>query len=511
MSINLLIFLKLLSQHYAIHAGPLCSENIRLRGVRRYIPGCSYQALLLIAAPGDFLDMDVQLKDPGLSHNVVITRDPWLFSILEKKAPAILAADGPAPTEAFENSLWDLWEQLSGWLDLLNNISLTQKSFQQLIDACDEMVAEPVALINQHFCYVAYSQKLSAQRGYVEKFVNESNTVSMDITTQLIVNPEYGDLAQKQGVFEFMDDYHFIACNIFSENTCVGRLISICTEKPDIDAYQKQIIALLAPYVEKMYRQNGTFFLEEPAMPRLHQLLLQSLQSDGVTAADWIPLIGGLGWKADHSYQLMSIRPTFRYEKNLYPDYICPQIEQQWPFSIAVVLDGSLMVLINQSRARQDYTQELSYFLRDNLMCAGVSRSFMDLSRIRAACRQSAQALALGQRKNPHFWYHSFDDYAFDHILEHAHSDYEPTQICHPGLLLLLGHDKASGSQYYETLRAWFQHRFNSVAAAKALYIHRTTFIKRMEHIKELTQIDFEDWDTIVYLTLSFKLLSEAE
>ena len=380
----------------------------------------------------------------------------------------------------------ELWDWLQAWDQRLGEISLTQKNFQMLIDACDTMVEEPLALINHHFSYVAYSQKLSQKRGYIKKFVNESNTVAIDITTQLIVNPEYQRIAKKRGVFEFMDDYHFIACNIFSEHTYVGRLISICTENPQIDIYQRQIIAHLAPYVEKMYCQNGTFFLEKPSLTRLHQLLLKSA-GEGTPAGEWKPWLPGLGWKSDDDYLIICIRPTFRYEKNLYPDYLCPQIEHRWPFCLAVVFRDDLTVLVNQSRSRTEYTQELAYFLRDNLMCAEVSRSFTDLSKINTAYRQSTQALSLGLHKNPHYWYHRFDDYAFDYILKHARSDYEAGQICHPALLKLHRHDHTSGSQYYETLQAWFLHRFNSVAAAKALFIHRTTFIKRMEHIHHIS------------------------
>lgn len=518
MPINIVIFLKLLSDCYPLKTGPRFSDTFLVQGLRHYSPHSSYKGYLVIIrqnpwSPGPITDAltaqknDVlPEKNEILSENVLITCCEQLFHDLSPYVPMIYVQNVSFQSGLFENILYDLWERLQAWLQSLNEISLTCKNYQTLIDACDNFIAEPVALINHHFCYVAYSKKLSEKRGYIEKFVNTSNTVSIDITTQLIVNPEYKQLISKQGVFEFMDDYHFIACNIFSENIAVGRLISICTEKPDIDNYQKQIIALLAPYIEKMYSRNGTFFLEEPTLTKLHQLLLKSLENANVSKQDWVPLASGLDWSTDDIYQIVCIRPTFRYEKNLYPNYLCPQIEQRWPFSAAVVFNNNLVVLINQSHASPDYTQELAYFLRDNLMCAGASRSFDDLAKIPDAFSQSSQALTLGLSKNPHFWFHSFDSYAFDYLLSRAQAGYEAKQICHPALLKLLAHDKHCGSQYYETLYAWFKNRFNSVAAAKELFIHRTTFIKRMEHIREITGADFDDWDTLVYLALSFRL-----
>ena len=45
--------------------------------------------------------------------------------------------------------------------------------------------------------------------------------------------------------------------------------------------------------------------------------------------------------------------------------------------------------------------------------------------------------------------------------------------------------------------------------AANKLYIHRSTFINRMERITELTRLNLENYDTRLYLELSFRLLAE--
>lgn len=47
--------------------------------------------------------------------------------------------------------------------------------------------------------------------------------------------------------------------------------------------------------------------------------------------------------------------------------------------------------------------------------------------------------------------------------------------------------------------------------AANQLYIHRSTFINRMERIQELTRLNLDDYDTRLYLELSFRLLQEPE
>ena len=50
-----------------------------------------------------------------------------------------------------------------------------------------------------------------------------------------------------------------------------------------------------------------------------------------------------------------------------------------------------------------------------------------------------------------------------------------------------------------------------AVKAAKELFIHRSTFLYRMSHIRELIHIDLEDPDQLLYLLLTYKLFEMEE
>ena len=46
----------------------------------------------------------------------------------------------------------------------------------------------------------------------------------------------------------------------------------------------------------------------------------------------------------------------------------------------------------------------------------------------------------------------------------------------------------------------------NMTRAAENLYIHRTTFCRRMDHIRKLTGLELEDPDTVLTLQLSCRI-----
>ena len=58
-----------------------------------------------------------------------------------------------------------------------------------------------------------------------------------------------------------------------------------------------------------------------------------------------------------------------------------------------------------------------------------------------------------------------------------------------------------------KTLRVYLEHNLNTVQTAKALFIHRSTFLYRLERIKALLETDLEDPEELFYLNLSFRLL----
>lgn len=77
--------------------------------------------------------------------------------------------------------------------------------------------------------------------------------------------------------------------------------------------------------------------------------------------------------------------------------------------------------------------------------------------------------------------------------------------------LTLRDYDREHKTDYFETLRTYICCQMNAVKAAKALFIHRSTFLYRMAHIREMVHIDLEDPDQLLYLLLTCKLLEKEE
>ena len=145
---------------------------------------------------------------------------------------------------------------------------------------------------------------------------------------------------------------------------------------------------------------------------------------------------------------------------------------------------------------------------------------------------QAKTALDVGSRKKPYLWIHYFGQVALTYILEQATRRLPGTMICHEGLLELKKHDEENlpfvclihlvqlyldkqneenQTQYMETLRVYLEQHLSATQAARELFIHRSTFLYRLDRIKEILQSELDDPEEIFYLELSFRLLEQEQ
>ena len=171
------------------------------------------------------------------------------------------------------------------------------------------------------------------------------------------------------------------------------------------------------------------------------------------------------------------------------------------------------MVLLNKSHYRRStgklFNQELAVFLRESLLLAGISRSFRQITDIRAAFHQADIAMEAGEQLTPMYWYFKYDDYAFWDLLHHGCRNFLPEQVCHRAINTLMDYDRENNTELSRTLQVYIEKQYNAVSAASELCIARSTFLKRFSRIQELTHIDLENLQERIYLALSFELFRQ--
>jgi sugar diacid utilization regulator len=141
---------------------------------------------------------------------------------------------------------------------------------------------------------------------------------------------------------------------------------------------------------------------------------------------------------------------------------------------------------------------------------AGISKSFTGLTKLRSAWFQAGAALRLGHNRDPHLWVYDFSGYTLEYVLERAASEIPAEYLLHPAAVTLRNLDRNTGTAYIKTLRYYLDCRCNMSRAAEKLFIHRTSLIRRLERITDITSLDLDQPGEIMTLAVSLYLLADS-
>jgi hypothetical protein len=138
---------------------------------------------------------------------------------------------------------------------------------------------------------------------------------------------------------------------------------------------------------------------------------------------------------------------------------------------------------------------------------AGVSNSFTNLSIARLYYRQACVAFDIGSIVQPDTDCYLFTDFAPRYMVSQCTGEFPLELLYSKGFCQLLEHDVSSEISYIHTLRTYLNNNMNITKTAKALFLHRSTLIERLRHIKRALHGELECPDQRLRLQIIFKIM----
>lgn len=408
------------------------------------------------------------------------------------------------------NVLTDIFDRYDQWDYAVRTAVFENRDFAALLRSCSLTLLENYALTDANFAYVAYSDS-SKTFGYVDKFVTADNRLPMEHVNSLVTSPDFHRNENNPGPYELNMDEHTVDINIFHQGKRVGRLTTLVGNNTVQNQYCKAIFTHLQPYISILYDRYGDFYTPKHSLNQLHATIEKLLDGGAAEPHALQDLLEANGGRTGDTYLAVQIQSGYRSDKNVYAEYLVSQLEIMWHGAACVKNSRGVFLLQNVSlfhrQHKTRFRTSLACMLRDSLMVAGIGRDLQDLSLLRTAQRQACIALDLCKLKSPEQWVARFDDYALEYLLQYGIGELPPDQVCSLALLKIRNYDAETGTQYFKTLGAYFRSQYNASAAAKSLYIHRSTFINRMERISQLAELPMTEWRDRLYLELSYQIL----
>ena len=422
-----------------------------------------------------------------------------------KNGQVFQLVDDTSPFLLF-NEIQRLFDYYGQWDERLYELAHQEGSIQEMLDESFRVFHNPVIVNSADYFVIAYSSVIDT-RAELSGLVDPDAIFEYSSEYQ---NSRQQSLMKKKGTY-FFPDYitgaRSLCVNIFEHDRFAYR-VTMPESLSRFEAYDGALLEHLTDYIKMALSKQLT--LQTDMGYRLDRILSDILlnpEQDRAVTEQWF---SEFGWLPEHRYFCINLKVAALDLENLTVRFICSHIENMLGHSCAFQYENNITIFVNLTRfggGIEDAMDKIVYFLRDSFLKAGISNAFTGFAGIHCYYRQAAVALEVGNRRAPFRWIHRFDEIALDYLLEQSRGELPGELVCSRKILELLHFDKIHHTDYYHTLKLYVRNHLNAVQTAKQLYIHRSTFLYRMEKIKELIDLNLDDYDTLLYVMITFRMM----
>lgn len=434
----------------------------------------------------------------------------FILSSIDYPETSIRVEDTVSPFRLMD-AVIKIFTVLDSWFEDLSRLCLEGGTVQKMLERSESVIHHPMLVISVDYMIIATtaSNRVTELPTLKDGFLGTTDESFSDITS-LKQDPEFHELEKLDGVFYYPGNLAVdssVCINLKRDGQMAYRLMY--ENGPDgLDRRYSFLLETLAPFI--MHALSYNLQGERESDKSLHNVIMSFMSSKNADYVSVSNQLDRLGWSPESRYLCLVLKPSSLDVVNMTLRTIAGYMENTIPGAAAIPFHENVVIFINLTDCPYSPDQiehRLSVFIRDSFLKAGYSRIMEGHFNLRRQYEQAMIAIETGERIRPDRWIFHFNDTALTYILDQAEKRLPGDMICSEGLLRLMAHDRKHGSEYAQTLRTYLNHNQNAVKTAKELYIHRSTFLYRLDKIREILGSQLENPDEILYLMLSYKLL----
>lgn len=458
------------------------------------------------------------LADSGCSS--VLSQIPAGSGVLFLEEPCpddfscdYIVLDASTPSHQIINYVQDLFTAVNAWETEAYHALLSNQGFQRLFDSARKFLQNPIYLHDKSYHILAYSEDTgnpSMKKSY--DFIR-SGKISSKAILNLSRNPEFirtfdadqSAYCKKSSIWP--DEYNYIYHNIKINGIFAGRIFVDERCRP-FKALDYAILDRLSELVEKTL-SNRPFSsgCSKNKLEKLAENLMDGQAPNSDTAA---LILEDSEWNQYHDFFCFSIHLQEKKLKYSPADSLCLSIQAAFPncclFPYKQEIIG-IVPITEKDIQRGSFTRCLTPILLNYHLQAGISSVFHDFMDLPLYCQQASalpELVPASQDTSPVLF---FDDHIMAYILKQLMNRADPSSLFPDGLRKLIQHDHDNLTNYVQTLRTYLECCCSPTQATKQLFIHRSTFLYRLEKISEIANIDFNDSEQRLLYMISLKIL----
>jgi hypothetical protein len=191
-------------------------------------------------------------------------------------------------------------------------------------------------------------------------------------------------------------------------------------------------------------------------------------------------------------------------------DYYSVALEQAVSAGHCIIYRNTLVMLISQEQKEllsDSFLQSVMKLLEEADMIGGISNRFQNIEELNIYYKQACQAIKAGRKIRKDRLLFDYGSMCCYHLFDIVRQSEDLLKFCDPKLLDIIRYDSEYNTYYAMTAAVYFTTNMNPALTAKRLDIHRNTIDYRINRLKELFDIRFDDNETTFSFEMSFRIL----
>ena len=503
MQLPLYLFQEALSQEYQV-VGMFTREDALYSRLRLFSQGASYEEDSL------YVIHENQVQDfAAFRQTLAVTPPAVVFCASPVQAAPLPDSlfcyrDGPDFFDFF-NTMQRILERCKLWDLSLTECNSRRASYREYLELCYPFFQNPTILYDHDYIIAADSRGMHPVPDDTD-WINLTNAGywTPDVRTTALM--DMGDRHYPPNQAFYYDSsrffHNFVLMNLRENGTFFA---TICVYEI-FTPISKSILFFINYLGQKILPRLREETLQYLQAKDLFDRFLQSILMGHSYSEDFIDSrLQLVGWERECKYYVFAFSDS---NDILQSTYFPKRMQTIFRNCRTVPVDDLqvTVVRVQDSAYMRDFP-ELIAIIRDSVVKCGVSSVLNSFSEIPVGYRQVQAALELGTQIDPTVWMYEYEKYAIDYILKFAMQSAALQMLCHPAVIQLDREDAANGTCYIDTLAVYLTCEKNLGKIAEQLFIHRNTLMYRLEKIKTITGIDYDETAEMEHILLSIRIL----
>lgn len=448
-------------------------------------------------------------NNPGIWNGGSIIGYGLETKILKTSASKWIDLENGESIFSIVNKLQKIFQKFNEWTERVENLLNKSVPITEVLNDLESTYGLMSMFVNKNLKFLSMSKTFPKNNPWA----GNGDYMSLDLLNELLTDEEFRSAQKHDDVFIYENPFDWTSAYSYCYNVKKNKEYLARLLVQTYNGKKSFGVSCITGYIGKriegivnQYNFGEDDIYADYAFKEMIGDMLKGIRKNSIEIRECLK---GLEWEQNHGYQINIVQFLQKEVPNASHIYYKTRLEEFFGKCYVVEENNKFICLVNLTllpESKRNNRNDLSVFLRDNLCKVGVSNEFHDLAQLNEYFMEADIALFIGINYNNTAWYYKFSDMVLPYLKHQMIKEISLEHLIHPSLKLLQEYDKRENTQLVKTVEVFIRNKYNVTHTAQELFIHRTSLLVRLDRIKQLTGVTFENYEERLHLMLSLMI-----